>query len=79
MACQLMQPSQPLRSCMALTKYSYAIVSLGYPGPIPWVHIQLNCFALFEPFSSQMSQSSEQSCKFKVLQHLSTLVRLCAD
>lgn len=76
MACQSVQPGRLSRSCMALTKYSYAVVSLSYPGPIPWTHIQLNCFAVFESSSSQISQGVEQSQKFKVLQDLSTLVFL---
>lgn len=64
---------------MALTKYSYAVVSLSYPGPIPWTHIQLKCFAVFESSSSQTSQGVEHGQKFKVLQDLSTLVLLQAD
>ncbi|KAK5946066.1 hypothetical protein PMZ80_000205 [Knufia obscura] len=69
MESQMLQLLPPTRVTMALTKFSAATTSNGYPGPIPWTHIisENGLFAMFEiPSSQNMSQTSE-SARFKII------------
>jgi len=76
MESQMLQMLPPTRLTMALTKFSSATTSQGYPGPIPWTHIisETGLFAVFEfPASQTMSQGSG-SARFKIVSEPEILV-----
>lgn len=65
----MLQILPPTQLTMALTKFSSATTSQGYPGPIPWTHIisETGLFAVFEfPVPQTMSQGSG-SARFKII------------
>ncbi|KAK5089713.1 hypothetical protein LTR70_007551 [Exophiala xenobiotica] len=73
---QMLQMLPPTQLTMALSKFSSATTSQGYPGPIPWTHIirETGLFAIFEfPASQSVSQGSE-STRFKIVNEPEILV-----
>jgi hypothetical protein len=62
---------------MALTKFSAATTSHGYPGPIPWSHVisENGLFAMFEFPSSQSISQTRESARFKIVNDPDVLVK----